>query len=336
MKVSIIIPVYNTECYLNECVDSVLRQTHRNLEVILVNDGSADSSPAICDDYAKKDERVKVIHKSSSGASDARNAGFELATGEYTYFLDSDDFIFDTTIEECLLAAENERADFVFFDAEIICESDADTRFGRYYAHFKRARKYTADKGYKVLSQLIANAEYNPQVCAIFFRTSFIRKTGISFYSGIIHEDVLYTFSLYLHADKVAHINKLLYIYRIRSDSVTTTAVSVNNFTGKRAVFCELLKKYTNGDFPKEAESLIRKKLIGVYASCLCYYSHLGGEEKRKVRADKKKMCRLMKSERYLGSVIAWACSNPTVSRVAIWADNMLKNRTLDRRELTL
>ena len=91
--ISIIIPIYKVEQYLAECMESVLGQSYTNLEIILVDDGSPDACPALCDGYAQKDKRVKVIHKENGGLSDARNAGLEIATGEYIAFVDSDDFI---------------------------------------------------------------------------------------------------------------------------------------------------------------------------------------------------------------------------------------------------
>lgn len=92
-KISIIVPIYNVEKYLQKCVDSILCQTYKNLEIILVNDGSPDNCPAICDEYAKKDKRIKVIHKQNGGVSSARNAGLDVATGKYVQFVDSDDWV---------------------------------------------------------------------------------------------------------------------------------------------------------------------------------------------------------------------------------------------------
>ena len=92
IKVSIVVPVYNVEKYLNQCVDSVLAQTYKNIEVILVDDGATDASPAICDEYAEKDNRVKVVHKKNGGLSSARNSGIKVATGDYLMFIDSDDY----------------------------------------------------------------------------------------------------------------------------------------------------------------------------------------------------------------------------------------------------
>ena len=104
MKISVIVPVYNVEKYLTKCVDSIMNQTYKDLEIILVDDGSTDNSGKICDEYVKKDKRFKVIHKKNGGLSDARNVGIKNSTGEYLSFIDSDDYI-DNDMIECLYNA---------------------------------------------------------------------------------------------------------------------------------------------------------------------------------------------------------------------------------------
>lgn len=109
--ISVIIPVYNVERYLHQCIDSVLAQTYTNLEIILVDDGSPDASPTICDEYVQKDKRTKVIHKDNGGLSSARNTGLDAATGDFIYFLDSDDWIADCFIETLQEAAFEHQSD---------------------------------------------------------------------------------------------------------------------------------------------------------------------------------------------------------------------------------
>lgn len=115
-KVSIIIPVYNTGKYLFDCLNSIINQTHKNLEIIIVDDGSTDDSPKICDDYAQKDNRIKVIHKNNEGVSKARNAGIEIATGDYFYFPDSDDYVELDTIEYLLNLINEHKCDIISFE----------------------------------------------------------------------------------------------------------------------------------------------------------------------------------------------------------------------------
>ena len=115
VNVSVIIPIYRVESYLSRCVDSVIEQTMKDIEIILVDDGSPDFCPQICDEYGLKDTRVTVIHKENGGLASARNAGMRVATGEYVFFLDSDDWIDPQTLEELLCVAKENVVDFVRF-----------------------------------------------------------------------------------------------------------------------------------------------------------------------------------------------------------------------------
>ena len=113
MLISIIVPVYNVESYLPTCIESLVNQTYRNIEIVLVDDGSPDNCPALCDLYAAKDSRIKVIHKTNGGQSDARNFGLAEASGEYIMFVDSDDIIVPYAVEEAVKTSTNESADLV-------------------------------------------------------------------------------------------------------------------------------------------------------------------------------------------------------------------------------
>ena len=114
--ISVIVPIYNVEKYLDKCVDSIINQTYKNLEIILVDDGSPDNCPKMCDDYAKKDSRIKVVHKENGGLSDARNAGMKVATGEYVSFIDSDDWIDLETFSISMAKIEECNAQIVAFN----------------------------------------------------------------------------------------------------------------------------------------------------------------------------------------------------------------------------
>lgn len=124
--ISIIIPVYNTESFIKECIESVLKQTYRNLEIILVDDGSPDGSGHICDVYAERDSRIKVIHKLNGGLSDARNVGIKIAQGKYLIFIDSDDCVAERMVEKLYLAAEEEQADMAMCNFEYIYEKGVE------------------------------------------------------------------------------------------------------------------------------------------------------------------------------------------------------------------
>ncbi len=149
-KISVIIPVYNVENYLRECVDSVLNQTFSDYEIILVDDGSTDISGKICDKYAVKDDRVNVIHKKNGGLSNARNVGLKKAVGEYIYFLDSDDYIKTDALEKLYNTAISEKADVVFFDGDVFFTDCKPFEVMGY----ERGRKYELDNGKNFLIKL--------------------------------------------------------------------------------------------------------------------------------------------------------------------------------------
>ena len=122
--VSIIVPVYNVEEYLEECVNSIISQTYTNIEIILVDDGSTDNSGELCDKYSLRDNRIEVIHKVNGGISDARNVGAKSAKGKYIYFIDSDDYIVSEAIDELVSVALRDNSDIVFFDAKCFEEGE--------------------------------------------------------------------------------------------------------------------------------------------------------------------------------------------------------------------
>lgn len=123
-KVSIILPIYNVEKYLEKCVNSVINQTYQNIEVILVDDGSKDSSGRICDELVESDNRIKVIHKKNGGLASARNAGYEVATGEYIMYIDSDDVIKNDIAEKCVSAMEKNNQMLLYLDMRKCLKTD--------------------------------------------------------------------------------------------------------------------------------------------------------------------------------------------------------------------
>ena len=154
--VSVIIPVYNVEKYLKQCVDSVIGQTYRDLEIILVDDGSTDHSGDMCDKYAEKDYRVKVIHKENGGASSARNIGIAVVSGEYVYMPDSDDYIDTYCIEKLLNCAMENNADLVFFNAYSFTDGSNELS-KRNYCH---VGQYKPGSGFDVMCSLIDKNEF--------------------------------------------------------------------------------------------------------------------------------------------------------------------------------
>lgn len=295
-KVSVIIPVYNVEKYLNECVDSVLSQTYQNFEIILVDDGSTDKSGDICDKYASDDDRIKVVHKENGGLSDARNCGLKEAQGEYIYFLDSDDFICETALEEAYTKIEKEKCDFVFFDALSFTDENSDYSIKQNYV-----RKYTydTDKGIAVLGKQLKNKEYHSSACMMLIDTGFLRKSGITFLKGILYEDMLFTYSLYAMAEKVCQLSRTVYHRRYRSGSIMTSRPKTKNFLSVKTV----LESVTDFNITQKIENDITAK---AYSSKCAYnvfnmFRRMEKEDRAKVKSEYSTVKLLCKDKDFFG-----------------------------------
>jgi glycosyltransferase involved in cell wall biosynthesis len=221
--VSLIVPVYNVEPYLEQCVDSITRQTYANLEIILVDDGSTDGSGAMCDALAANDVRIEVIHQSNMGLSMARNNGMRAAEGKYIQFVDSDDYIDADCVRLCVEIAERGALDVVLFDAECF----GDLRLcGCLPDILRRKKRYGFMSGCEMYCQMMENDNYFNNAWAYQANAEFLRKNKLEFIPRILYEDAVFTFLLLMRAEKCGHINRMLYHYRIRGGSITMSAPS--------------------------------------------------------------------------------------------------------------
>lgn len=212
--ISVIVPVYKVEAYLCKCIDSILAQTYTNLEIILVDDGSPDNCPAICDEYAEKDSRVRVIHKENGGLSDARNAGLNICSGEYISFVDSDDWLEPDMYEKLL-------ANMIQFGTEMsVCGVSDDVEENGNYRSVK-----VSDYGDKTF------AESNVEAMKRYFLGSWAAWdklykaslfNGIRYPVGEINEDEAIVLQLLEKCSKVVYTNDVCYHYIRRPDSITT------------------------------------------------------------------------------------------------------------------
>ena len=219
--VSVIVPIYKVEAYLPRCVDSLLAQTLTNIEILLVDDESPDNCPQLCDEYAKKDPRVRVIHKKNGGLSDARNAGIEAATGEYLLFVDSDDFVAETLTEELLTAVREHHADAAFGLVLDCYEGSSLTK-----PPLSPCRVYSKDETLKNL--LMSKAPFTLSSCGkLFPRHTF---DTLRFRVGVTYEDAFFTPEAVCHLDTVVVVPSAVYYYWHRKDSITTRPFSLRNF----------------------------------------------------------------------------------------------------------
>lgn len=209
--ITIIIPIYQVEKYLRKCIDSVLSQTYKNLEIILVDDGSTDSSPEICEYYQKKDSRIKVIHKENGGLSDARNAGMKIATGKYIGFIDSDDYIKSDMYQVLYENIVKTNADISICDFLAIKESDAN------YNREERKQDINEYNTIEALRLLIEN-----KIRSYAWNKLYKRELleGIQFPKGKKMEDLAVMYKIFEKAEKVVYTNKTEYYYLQRSSSI--------------------------------------------------------------------------------------------------------------------
>lgn len=215
--ISIIVPVYNVEKYLEECIDSILNQTYKNLEIILVDDGSTDKSGIICEDYAKIDSRIKVIHKKNGGLSDARNVGIDKALGEFIIFVDSDDYIDKDMCQILINYVCEYNVDIVSCNFKKVFDNNIEEDNITYFKEkIKILTKEEVLKEYFVTLAPEIFATWNK----LYNRNIFFSEKKIRFPLNRLHEDIATTYKLYNESKKIILLNKILYCYRQRSNSI--------------------------------------------------------------------------------------------------------------------
>ena len=246
VNISIIIPIYNSEKYLVECFESILRQDFKNFEVICVNDGSTDGSQEIIDKYVKKDERFKSLKKENGGQSSARNLGFQNATGDYIYFLDSDDYLENNALSKCFELSEKNELDILMFSAKTIYENENQKSLHiREEDYFRRTFLIDEIKnGNDYLK--ISSEKQKYCVCPPlhFYRADFLRENELKYFEGIYHEDELFFAESLLKADRVMSISDELYVRRFHENSTVTMSKTAKHFNGLFISFAKELAIY--------------------------------------------------------------------------------------------
>ena len=263
-KISIIVPVYKVEQYIHKCIDSILGQTFTDFELILVDDGSPDNCPQICDEWAKKDQRIKVIHKKNEGLGFARNTGIENATGEFVCFIDSDDYLDLTTIEKAYTFAKKECAEIVVYGLNYIDEK------GEIIKSFTPCSEKTVFKDEEVLNEFFP--EYlspNPNdrqprfymsPCVLLYSTKFLIEENFLFVSErvIVSEDVYSQIELFKNVKKVAIIRESLYYYQTNNNSLSR-AYKQDKYKKVKHFYLESLKLCEKLGYSEEIKHRISK-----------------------------------------------------------------------------
>lgn len=251
MLISIIIPIYNVEKYLHKCLESIVNQSYKNIELVLVNDGSTDNSGLICDDFAKNDNRIKVIHQKNARMAAARNAGFRITTGELIWFIDSDDWIEPGAIDAIFRAMNNNQLDMIGFSY-------------RYYYHdnqtFSAPQKCQTIETCSAIDYIKTETFLSPLIWSFVYRRTFLTANNLIFNESILHEDEAFNLECFSKLIKIKKIDKSLYNYRQRENSFMSskpTHLRLESF----AVLIKMCQNYKNHEFE---ELFLTKKIYNL------------------------------------------------------------------------
>lgn len=254
-KVSVIVPVYRVEQYIDKCVESIVNQTYTNLEIILVDDGSPDNCPQICDEWAKKDNRIKVIHKKNGGLSDARNAGFRIATGTFCAFIDSDDYIEINMFEEMCRILLKDNSDIVICGIRFVDEEGNEGSVAKdletgVFSKKEIFKKFTEDNWWQYVS-----------ACTKLYRKDVI--DNIEFPKGKLNEDAFVMHEFFDRCKKISVTNKKFYHYVQSDNSITRSNITIRNLDEFEAIYNRYCFYINNGY--SDYVYGIRKLLIDKY-----------------------------------------------------------------------
>ena len=260
-KLSIIIPVYNVENYLRECLDSVCNQTLTDIEIICINDGSTDNSLKILNEYSSKDSRIKVIDKENGGQATARNIGIKEAQGEYIAFVDSDDFIEATMFEKLYSKAKENRLDLVMCKIATYDNQTKEIKDNVWYFMLGVFRDFEKEifnhKDTKEFTCNIAVTPYNK-----IYKTSLLKDNSILFPEGLIFEDEKFFFDTYLRARKVSLVDEFLYYYRVNRKGSTVDISKENDYSDIIPISKQIRNTFKETGNYEEYKYLLNNRLI--------------------------------------------------------------------------
>ena len=282
--VSVVIPVYNAEAYLRQCLDSICGQTLRDLEIICVNDGSTDGSPAILEDYQRRDFRVTVISQENKGAGGARNAGMRRAAGAFILFMDSDDYLEQTALELLTGLAAEQDLDGVLFGLKAFYTSEALREAYSYYdSYYKREAIPGVRSGVEYMRAAREKKTYIVQPCRALWRRALLRERHVGFPEGVVHDDNLFTFRALMEAQRVLEIPDELYHRRLRPNSITTMPKSHKDVLGYFGCAMGIMDYAMRGRYAPEKEHEIWRTWREMINSALRDYRRISAEEREKV-----------------------------------------------------
>lgn len=283
LLISVIVPIYNIEKYIRRCIESVISQTYKNLEIILVDDGSTDTSGQICDAYAERDARIKVIHKENGGLSDARNVGMDSACGEFITFVDGDDFLTSTAIDSMYRVKER-------LGAQIVCCLQKQVFEGK-HTDFDDAyddHKVSVYSRRDALGKMLRQSEVTVSACGKLYDAKLF--SGIRYPNGELYEDLATTYKLFAAAKTVALVRIEGYGYFTRSGSIQQSSFSKEKMVELR--FAKEQKEYLDKRFP-ELETVTTDRLVSS-----CFHILFSDMASKEFETERKEVERIIKKYR--------------------------------------
>lgn len=277
--VSVIVPVYNVELYIEECLDSIIKQNYKELQIIIVDDGSTDTSNQKVKPYLS-DTRVQFIEQANKGLSGARNTGLAAAVGKYVVFVDSDDYLELSTIEELVKLTEEKQTDLIRFNGRAFLDELNEPIEQNNYDFSQRLqerKEYIQDR-FEANRRTFASPVYLYMV-----KREVLVENALSFYEGILHEDELFTTQIFLNSNSMLYINAFYYNRRYRENSIMTNQSPERlqrTFDSYLIIYQELEKLYLKKEYSKEQKKLIKRQMLSIYNGLREYESKVVNKNK--------------------------------------------------------
>lgn len=281
IKISVIVPIYNVEKYIRECVESVMKQTLKEIEIVCVNDGTPDGSMAIVEELAKADDRIVIVNKENGGLSSARNAGIQRAKGEYIHFLDSDDYLIPEALEELYGYVREHQLDNIYFDACSFFETEEIHQAQKSYeTYYQRNASYdSVYSGTEIFIEMRKNKDFKPSACLQMPKRSLLLENQISFYEGILHEDNLFSLQMVTVEKRVMHVKKDYYMRRVHENSIMTVGKGIRNAYGYFVCNQEIIRFMEKITVSEEFMEFMGEYLVNLHNSAIHSLAHITKEE---------------------------------------------------------
>lgn len=288
MRFSIIVPIYNVEKYLKQCVESVLSQDYKDFELILVDDGSMDSCPVICDEYAKLDRRVIVVHKENGGLSDARNTGIMQAKGDFICFIDSDDYWNSKTVLSRVgQVIEESDVDIIHSCSELYYQKE-----DRFVAKKRDFTNYVGLTPEQTLRRLVSEGKIKVSACSYFISREFMLSNRLLFKKGIKSEDIEWAIRMFAVEPRWCLLEDCFYVYRQQREGSITATIDYKHLSD----YCETLQSsidVANGCKPQIKEALLSYIMYQVLiASALSYRTEMTRQQRKEIQRKLSNICK--------------------------------------------